>query len=440
VKYDVVVVGAGLAGLSAARDLMSSGTDVLVVEARNRPGGRVEQTTLADGRIVQLGGEVIGPFHESYLGLADELGLTIVPSFPQLPGEDTWVLADGRHVGDGFPWMSDADRASFAALSDEFGALARGVDPDDPWSHPDAERLDRLSIADWLRDRGATPNVVRARDLAMLALSAESVERTSLLAELRKEAAAGGNGFYDYEVWECSRVAEGSATVALRMAEELGHRVRYGAPVRRIRVAPHGCSVTTETGERFECDAVVSAVPVGPLRNIQVEGVSDERMRSLGRQRHALAAKVVFTYADSFWHENGQNGDAYFETAVIGGTWVQREGIMSTLVPPERLAAFLTTSQEQLQDELTEEMVEAFGEEARETQAVFFRRWGVDPWTLGYITGWRPGDVMSVGPLHGTHEPPFYVCGSDQWVCGYMEGAVRTGRRAAAAALGTYAR
>jgi monoamine oxidase len=438
VKYDVVVVGAGLAGLSAARDLMTAGTDVLVLEARNRPGGRVEQTTLADGRIVQLGGEVVGPFHESYQGLAEELGLTIVPSFPQLPGEDTWVLADGRHVGDGFPWMDDADRASFAALSDEFGALARSVDPEDPWSHPDAERLDRLSLADWLRDRGGTRNVVRARDLAMLALSAESIERTSLLAELRKEAAAGGNGFYDYEVWECSRVAEGSATVALRMAEELGHRVRYGAPVTRIRVSPQGCTVTAETGERFECEAVVCAIPVGPLRRLRVEGVSDERMLSLDRQRHALAAKVVFAYEDSFWEAQGQNGDAYFETAVIGGTWVQREGIISTLVPPERLAAFLTTSQAQLEAELTEEMVDAFGERARETEAVFFRRWGIDPWTRGYITGWRPGDVMSVGPLHGTHEPPFYVCGSDQWVCGYMEGAVRTGRGAAAAALSTY--
>lgn len=438
-RCDVVVVGAGLAGLSAARDLMNGGTDVLVLEARNRPGGRVEQTTLADGRIVQLGGEVIGPFHEAYVGLVEELGLTIVPSFPQLPGEDTWVLADGRYVGD-FTWMDDADRASFATLSDEFGALARTVDPDDPWSHPDAERLDRLSIADWLRERGATRNVVRARDVFMLALSAESVERTSLLAELRKEAVAGGNGFYNYDFWECNRVAEGSATVALRMADELGHRVRYATPATRIRVSPQGCSVTTETGERFECEAVVSAVPVGPLRRIRVEGVSDERMLSLDRQRHALAAKVVFTYADSFWHDNGQNGDAYFETAVIGGTWVQREGIMSTLVPPERLAAFLTTSQTQLEAELTEEMVEAFGEQARDTEAVFFRRWGIDPWTLGYITGWRPGDVMSVGPLHGTHEPPFYVCGSDQWVCGYMEGAVRTGRGAAAAALATYAR
>src|SRR3954464_7037530 len=151
----MVVVGAGLAGLSAARDLMKAGTDVVVVEARGRPGGRVEQTTLADGRIVQLGGEVIGPFHEAYLGLADELGLTIVPSFPQLPGSDTWLLADGRYVGDDFPWMDDADRASFAALSDEFGALARTVDPEAPWSHADADRLDSLSVADWLRDRGA---------------------------------------------------------------------------------------------------------------------------------------------------------------------------------------------------------------------------------------------------------------------------------------------
>src|SRR4029078_6101135 len=118
---------------------MKAGSDVTVVEARNRPGGRVEQTNLADGRIVQLGGEVIGPFHEVYLGLADELGLTIVPSFPQLPGSDTWVLADGRYVGDDFPWMDDAYRASCATLSDEFGALARTVDHEDPWSHPEAE-------------------------------------------------------------------------------------------------------------------------------------------------------------------------------------------------------------------------------------------------------------------------------------------------------------
>jgi monoamine oxidase len=406
-----------------------------VLEARNRPGGRVEQTQLADGRLVQLGGEVVGPFQEAYCGLVGELGLTLEPSFPQLPGEDTAVLTDGVVIGDSFPWMSDADRASYDDAEQAFGKLAAEVDPDDPWSHPEADRLDRLSVAQWMRDVGATPNAVRARDLHMLALSAESVERTSLLSDLRKEAAAGAKGFYDYEVWECQRVAEGSASVALRMAEELGHRVRYATPVTKVRIAPHGCHVVTATGERFDCEAVVSAVPVGPLRRIAIEGVSAERMASLDRQRHALAAKVVFAYEASWWEQQGQNGTMYFERSVLGGTWLQREGILSALVPPERLAAFLATSPAQLEADLIAEMVEALGERAADPLAVFFRRWGVDPWTQGYITSWRPGDVMAVGPLHGKHEPPFYVCGSDQWVCGYMEGAVRTGRGAARALL-----
>jgi monoamine oxidase len=434
-RHDVVVMGAGLAGLSAARDLALAGVDVVVLEARNRPGGRVEQTTLADGRLVQLGGEVVGPFHEAYTGLVAELGLTLVPAFPSMPGVDTAVLTTGRVDGDDFPWLSAADRASYEAAEAAFGALAATVDPDDPWSHPEADRLDRISVGAWLREVGATPDAVRARDLAMLALAAESVERTSLLSDLRKEAAAGAHGFYDYDVWECMRVAEGSATVALRMADELGHRIRYAAPVVRAKVARSGSRVTTATGEAFDCDAVVSAVPVGPLRRIAIEGVSGARLASLDRQRHALAAKVVFAYESSWWEDQGQNGSMYFETGMMGGTWPQREGILSALVPPERLAAFLATSPALVERDVLDELVVAMGEPAAAPLAVYFRRWAVDPWTEGYITGWRPGDVMAVGPLHGKHEPPFYVCGSDQWVCGYMEGAVRTGRGAARALL-----
>ena len=114
-----------------------------------------------------------------------------MPAFPSLPGEDTAVLADGRHVGDDWPWLDAADRASYDAAEAAFRALAATVDPDDPWSHPDADRLDRSSVGTWLRAQGATPQAVRARDVAMLSLAAESVERTSLLSDLRKEAAAG---------------------------------------------------------------------------------------------------------------------------------------------------------------------------------------------------------------------------------------------------------
>ena len=80
---------------------------------------------------------------------------------------------------------------------------------------------------------------------------------------------------------------------------------------------------------------------------------------------------------------------------MLGGTWPQREGILSALVPPERLAAFLATSPALVEQDVLAEMVEAMGERAADPHAVFFRRWGVDPWTEGYITGWRPGDVMA---------------------------------------------
>ncbi|MDQ6810364.1 MAG: FAD-dependent oxidoreductase, partial [Actinomycetota bacterium] len=358
-------------------------------------------------------------------------------AFPSLPGADTSVLSSGRVIGDDFAWMSDADRASYEIAEEAFRRLAKTVNPDDPWSHPDAERLDRVSVGQWLREQGATPGAVRARELAMLALAAESVERTSLLSDLRKEAAAGATGFYDYEVWECLRVAEGSATVALRMAAELAHRVRYGAPVTKVKVSRSGSRVMTMTGESFDCAGVVCALPVGPLRRVAIDGVSGERLASLDRQRHALAAKVCFVYDGPWWEEQGQNGSMYFEAGMLGGAWPQQPGILSALVPPERLAAFLASSPALVEQDLLAEMVVALGERAAHPLATFFRRWGVDPWTEGYITSWRPGDVTAVGPLHGTHEPPFYVCGSDQWVCGYMEGAVRTGRGAARELLGS---
>ena len=118
-----------------------------------------------------------------------------------------------------------------------------------------------------------------------------------------------------------------------------------------------------------------------------------------------------------------------------GSTWPQSEGVLSALVPPERYAAFAAADPVTRTSEALAQVAELYGDEALAPLATWTRLWGTDPWTQGYVTQWRPGDVEAVGPLHGTHEPPFYVGGSDQWVAGYMEGAVRTGRDAAAAVL-----
>jgi monoamine oxidase len=429
----VVVVGAGLAGLAAARDLAAAGCDVVVLEARDRPGGRVEQAEIADGRTVQLGGELVGDFHTAYLELVAELGLKTRPSYVAEPGATTFDLVDGTWRGDFAPWMTEADREDAVRVGGLFVELSRSVDPDDPWSHPDAERLDRLSFNAWLREVGASTALVRARELTALSLAGGSGERTSLLAVLRMDAAAGSPGEYDLDVWENQTVAEGSATVALRMAEQLGDRLRLGAPVRRIAVNG-GVEVSLADGSRVTGDAVVCAVPVGPLRGIALEGISPERLASLRRQRHARAGKVVVAYRSSFWRDLGQNGLCESEN-LFGSTWPQGEGVLSILVPPERLLHHLSAADDLRRAEMLDALARVYDDQARDPVAYLRRDWGVDPWTLGYVTQWAPGDVMAVGRLHGAHEPPFYVAGSDHWIAGYMEGAVRTGRAAARAIL-----
>lgn len=340
-NHDVIVLGAGLAGLAAARDLAAGGADVLVVEARDRVGGRVEQTTLPDGRLVQLGGEVVGRAHTAYTTLAAELGLTLVPSYVAEPGALARATPEGVSAADPPHWFGPGDDDCRALVTTAFTALAATVDPADPWSHPEAARLDRLSVGDWLRAQGATQAVVRLWEIGQLALADGSCERTSLLAALRKHAAVPGTGHYEYEAWEGLRVAEGSATVALRMAEALGGRIRTGSPVEQVAVRrPGRSSVRLAGGETLTAAAVVSALPAGPLRSVAVTGVSDERLSSLHRQRHALAAKFTAAYARPFWRDRGLSGLSESE-GILGSTWPQSEGILSALVPPERYGVLL---------------------------------------------------------------------------------------------------
>jgi monoamine oxidase len=433
--FDVAVLGAGLGGLSAARDLVNDGADVIVLEARERPGGRVEAVELPDGRSVQAGGEVFGHGHVAYRELVDELGLATTRSYVAEPGEMTWGLVDGVHVGDAMPWMTAQEISDAERVDRAFHALAADVDASDPWSHPNAAALDAISVGAWLRSIDALPAVRRRYELSSLSLSCDGPERTSLLADLRKHALFGGDTAYDLDVWEGFRVADGSAAVPLAMAAQLAGRIRYGAITERIDITPGRVTVTLTGGETIEAEAVVCAIPTAPLRDVAITGLSDARLASLRAQRNALAAKVVVAYEEPFWRASGQNGLSETEW-LFGSTWPQRDGVLSLLVPPERLAPFIAAPPLERRATVLQGLRALYGDRAADPVAMFERMWGVDPFTRGYIASWAPGDLMRVGPLHGTHEPPFYVAGSDHWVVGYMEGAVKTGRDAARSALG----
>jgi flavin-dependent amine oxidoreductase/flavin-dependent oxidoreductase len=196
--------------------------------------------------------------------------------------------ADGRievMVGDPAPWMSDEDRADYERVVALFVDLAKGVDPDDPWAHPDAVVLDATPFDQWLRSVGARDAVVRMFELAKAGLAADSLRRTSLLAELRKAAVVGDglSHYYDIDQWTRSTIAEGSATVSERMAADLGDHIRLSCAVTEIAVHPAHVEVTLATGEVVSAATVVCAIPVAPLRRIVISGLSAERLGALRR-------------------------------------------------------------------------------------------------------------------------------------------------------------
>ena len=141
-------------------------------------------------------------------------------------------------------------------------------------------------------------------------------------------------------------------------------------------------------------------------------------------------------YDEPFWRDRGQNALSESE-GVLGSTWPQqrRRAVGAGAARAVRRVRRAPTPDTRTREALDADRRRCTGRRRLTPLQTWTRLWGTDPWTQGYVTNWRPGDVEAVGPLHGTHEPPFYVCGSDQWVAGYMEGAVRTGRGAAAAAL-----
>lgn len=433
---DVLVLGAGLAGLSAARDLQRAGCDVTVLEARDRIGGRVLQTSLDDGRVVQLGGELIGASHTSYRGLVDELGLSLRESYSAEPGQTVWDIDDSVLVGDPAPWMSEEELADYDRVVGLFVDLAKGVDPDNPWAHPDAVSLDATSFYAWLNGVGASGAVVRMFELAKAGLAADSLKRTSLLAELRKSASVGDqlSSYYAIDQWTKWTVTEGSATVAERVAAELGDRIRLTSVVTAIAVHPDRVDVTLDTGEVLTAGHVVCAIPVAPLRTITITGLSDERVRALHRIRNSLTAKVVAAYDSSFWRELGKNGSAYSD-GLVGSTWVQGPGVLSALVPPSQFAFHVAGDQSARDRDALAALERMYGPQGGRPVALFTRQWSAEPFTGGYMAHYAPGDLTAIGPTHSQPEGRFFVAGSDYWVAGYMEGAVRTGRAAAAGIL-----
>ncbi|MGW3765779.1 flavin monoamine oxidase family protein [Streptomyces sp. NPDC005131] len=441
-RADVVVVGAGLAGLSAARLLHAAGLDVLVLEARDRVGGRT-WSPVEEGRLVEHGGQWIGPTQDRILALVEEFGLE---TFPQYVDGDSLQRASGkllRYHG-ALPTGDPVEAADLMDAMVELTNVAMQVDPAAPWEHPAAAELDSITVESWL---SAQPYCEGAKEwlriLSRALFPAEPGEISLLHALVSLSA---GNGLEKMigviNSAQETRITQGAMQISVRLAELLGDRVRLQCPVSRIDRGADGVVVHHDGGTVSASRVIVALPPVlaGRLRySPALPGLRDQLTQ---RNFMGSVIKLTVVYERPFWREEGLSGltvgDSLVSITFDQSSPDSSEGQLVAFVESAAGRRAWRMSPEERRAAVIEDLVALFGEQARTPIAVHEKCWMDEEWTRGCYTGvMAPGAWSSLGPELREPVGPIHWAGTEYataWI-GYMDGAVRSGEATAEAVL-----
>jgi monoamine oxidase len=441
-RSTVVVIGGGYAGLSAALDLHDRGIDVHVLEASDRVGGRVLSERLADGVVVDHGGQWVGPTQRHFLAAAERFGATTFPTYDI--GQHVELWDDGRcRPFRGSGPVDGAGVAAYDAAVDRIDALAKDVDLDAPTRTPDIERWDGQTVQSYLE-----ATVADADARTRLALSVQGVwtveaRDISMFHFLFYVASAGG---YEQlmETEHCAqerRLTDGAQSVALAIAAHLGDRVHTGAAVRRVVQTETGVRVETDRGT-VEADRVVVAASPGAVGDIAfTPELPVTRRRWMQRNCMGDVAKVHAVYDAPFWREQGLSGQAtVYGTPDVGVVFDNspadgRAGVLVAFVYADRLRRWAGRTADERRAEVLTTFTTLFGPAAADPRHYTEKIWPEDPWARGgYAASPAPGAWFEHGE-HGWREP----CGRIHWAGsetasvwnGYIDGAISSGKRAA---------
>jgi putrescine oxidase len=444
IQTDVAVVGAGIAGLTAASTLAREGTEVVVLEARDRVGGRTWNTEIG-GEANELGGQWIAPYQSAMHALLAELEIELFPSFRE--GEHVYIDSSAkthRYAGHDAPLGAASERA-FEQADAKLDALAKQLDPEAPWEHPNAEALDAVSFESWLQ-REVSDETAQAMLRSWLAggFLAKPAHTFSLLQSLWMIAGAGGT-FELFEPDQClaKRVVGGSQLISLRLAERLGDRVHLAAPVREIRWSDAGVEVTAD-GVAVRARAAIVAVPPNLTNSIRFEpALPAWRMRMAQALSQGSINKILAVYETPFWRDDGLSGQGFAPYELVRELYDNSPpsasaGVLTTFLAGENAERAGRMSAGERRAAVLAGMAKYVGPRALEPVDFIETDWSGQEWTRGaYGTSFGPGGLSRfgedlrrpVGPIH--------------WACTdiagfghiHMEGATRSGQAAAEACV-----
>jgi len=442
---DVAVVGAGISGLTTALRIQEAGRRVVVLEARERVGGRTLNEDLGDGKVVELGGQWVGPSHTAIIALAAEVGVDTFPT--HIAGKHVFDFG-GRmsHYRGDIPRIAPLGLVDYRIAQARLERMARTIDPAEPHRAAAAQRWDRETAASWMARHMRTRTGREIMRLAIEAVLAVDPAELSLLHWLFYIRVGGGldslvrtDGGYQQD-----RFVGGSQEIAIRVARRLGEHVQLGAPVTRIE--QHDDHVDLVAGQRC-VRARVAVIAIAPALTSTIAfdpPLPGVRHQLAQRMPQGTVAKYMAVYPEPFWRARGLSGHATADRGPVTVVFDNSPpdgspGVLLAFALAGDARALAERPESERRDAVLARLVALFGASAGRPERFIERSWAEEEWTRGCYAGYfGPGGWTAFGDVLRRPVGRLHWAGAETATLhhGSMDGAVLAGERAAAEALG----
>lgn len=442
---DVVIIGAGPSGLSATRTLQAAGKEVIVLEARDRVGGRT-WTNHIDGQMYELGGQWISPDQTALLALVEEMGKETYPRYRE--GDSVYIAPDGTRTvysGDMFP-VEESTQAEMQRLIDTLDELAARIGPVAPWDDSEAAELDSISFHHWLREQShdelACANIGMFIAGGMLTKPATTF--SALQAILMAASAGSFTNLVDDHFILDRRVVGGMQSVSEQMAADLGEGVvRLDSPVRTIHWTDDAVVVDSDTVTVHASSAIIAVPPNLYSRISYVPHLPRLQQISHQHQSMGLVIKVHATYPTPFWREDGLCGTGFGADRLVQEVYDntnhgEEQGTLVGFISDIRADEMWALDEKARKQAIVEALAEFLGPKALEPTVFYLSDFGDEEWTRGaYATSYDLGGLHRWGPVQNEPVGPMHFASSDIAAHGYqhVDGAIRIGQDTAAKIL-----
>lgn len=436
---DVVIVGAGLAGLVAARTLKDAGKSVVVIEARDRVGGRTLSQPLAKDAI-DLGAQWIGPDQKRVAKLAEELG---VRTFPQYHQGDKVLERDSgvSHHADFIKAIPILSQLDLKRAVDRFDSFGESVPLDKPFAAPRASEWDADSVESWKRRHTWTRGARMVIDgVTRMVFAAEPQEISFLFFLFYLRSGKGFEALSEIQNGaQQDRFVGGAQQLSQRLADPLGDDLVLRTPVRGIKQSGEGVEVRTDWGA-YEARAVIVAIPPALAARIEYDPpMPPNRDQLTQRMPMGSVIKCIAAYDKPFWRDRGLSGESFSEKGPIAATFDDSpddasQGALVGFMVGRDAREWTGADPDARREAVLDHFARLFGDEARRPTEYIDKDWPAEEWSRGCYEGLMPPGVMTaygqalrepVGRIHwaGTETALEHT--------GYMDGAIESGDRAA---------